>query len=71
MPKVNYNEWMNEDPFHPCLKCGAVDFQLDNKTDLYVCGSCGEVMVEPTLIDNPKRRDGGKKKVRLDEDDWE
>ena len=71
MQKINYDEWINEDPFHPCLKCGSKEFTLDQTTELYVCENCGAVMVEPTLNDNPRRKPLGPKKVRLDEDDWE
>ena len=27
-------------PFHPCLKCGGKEFNMDWDTGLYICGNC-------------------------------
>jgi len=68
MPKINYDEIWGEDPFHPCLNCGATDFYLDPKTELYTCCSCGETLVEPPLSDNPRSKPPKRKKPT--EEDW-
>lgn len=57
MSKVNYEDWASEDPFHPCLKCGANEFSLNVITDLYTCDSCGEVLVAPKESHKKKRPD--------------
>lgn len=67
--KVDYDDWINDDPFHPCLKCGENEFVLDMKTDLYSCVNCGAPMIAPKEPIRKKKM--SKKKVRLDVDDWE
>ena len=47
MPKINYDDWMEDDPFHPCLKCGSEEFEIDYETDLYTCQTCGETLLAP------------------------
>lgn len=69
MSKVNYDDWINEDPFHPCLKCSGEEFQLNLKTDLYTCVNCGEAMIAPK--EPIRKKKAPRKKVRLSDDDWE
>jgi len=67
--KIDYEDWIDEDPFHPCLKCGANDFELNMTTGLWSCSSCGEAMVAPK--EPIRKKKVNKKKVRLDSEDWE
>ena len=53
MPKVTYNDWIEDDPFHPCLKCGSEDFEMDLETGLYKCRDCGSILEAPKP-QNPK-----------------
>jgi len=68
MSKVDYRDWMTEDPFHPCLKCGAEEFKLNWETDIYTCIECGEPLIAPKEPQKKKRL--LKKRPRLEED-WE
>ena len=68
MSKVNYGDWIEEDPFHPCLKCGENEFSLNVITDLYTCENCGEVLVAPK--ESHKKKRPTKARPRLEED-WE
>jgi uncharacterized Zn finger protein (UPF0148 family) len=67
MPKVTYNDWIDEDPFHPCLKCGSNEFYTDSETMLPTCEHCGETLTAPK---HAKPRKVVKKPFRLEED-WE
>ena len=67
MPKINYDDWIEDDPFHPCLKCGSEEFEIDYETDLYTCQTCGETLLAPKKA---KTRKTIKKPFRLEED-WE
>ena len=67
--KIDYEDWIDEDPFHPCLKCGYNEFHMDYETNLYTCSNCGEPMIAPK--EPIKKQKPAKKKVRLDEEDWE
>ena len=67
MSKINYEDWIEEDPFHPCLHCGCEDFSLDMVTELYTCNNCGETLVAPNDSRKKKRP---RKRPRLEED-WE
>ena len=68
MPKVTYDDWIEDDPFHPCLKCGSEDFKMDLETGLYKCRDCGSILEAPKLT---KPRKVHKKPFRLEEEDWE
>ena len=68
MPKVTYNDWIEEDPFHPCRKCGSEDFEMDLETGLYKCIDCGSILEAPKLT---KPRKANKKPFRLEEEDGE
>ncbi len=67
MPKVNYDDWIEDDPFHPCLKCGSEDFEMNFETNLYTCRDCGMVLLAPK---QSKTRKSPKKPFRLEED-WD
>ena len=71
MPKINYDDVWEEDPFHPCVYCGEKEFALDPLTQLYTCCNCGETMVEPTLTNNPKKKNQTHKRKKMDAEDWE
>tara|TARA_R110000803_G_scaffold59729_15_gene118630 strand:+ start:4428 stop:4634 length:207 start_codon:yes stop_codon:yes gene_type:complete len=68
MSKVNYEDWASEDPFHPCLKCGSKDSNLNMITDLYTCNNCGEALIMPK--ESHKKKRPVKNRPRLEED-WE
>lgn len=68
MPKVTYNDWLDEDPFHPCLKCGSEEFYLNLETNLYHCENCDECLVAPKEPSKPRK--SVKKPFRFSED-WE
>jgi DNA-directed RNA polymerase subunit RPC12/RpoP len=67
MPKVSYDDWMEDDPFHPCLKCGSEEFKMDYETSLYTCQACGETLLAPKQL---KTRKVVRKPFRLEED-WD
>lgn len=67
MPKVTYDDWIEEDPFHPCLKCGSNEFYMNYETMLPTCEHCGETLMAPK---QSKPRKVVKKPFRL-EKDWE
>lgn len=67
MPKVTYDDWIKDDPFHPCLKCGSEDFHLDLETTLYKCNECNSILEAPK---QSKPRKTVKKPFRLEEEDW-
>lgn len=69
MPKINYDDVWDEDPFHPCLNCGCTEFALNPVTELYTCCNCGETMVEPPLTNKPRKKPLKRKK--MDAEDWE
>lgn len=69
MPKINYDEVWEEDPFHPCLKCGEKEFALNPITELYTCCNCGAAMEAPALTNNPRKKPHKRKK--MDAEDWE
>lgn len=51
--KINYNEYDDEmNPFHPCVACGAHEFEMDQATGFYRCKACGEIL---TTQDNSKK----------------
>jgi len=68
MSKLKYEDWIDEDPFHPCLKCGEEDFTMDMTSGLYTCANCGEPLIAPKEPFKPLKK--LKKKARF-EDDWE
>lgn len=70
MSKVNYDDVWDEDPFHPCLKCGGYETTLNRVTTLYSCAMCGEALVAPRKSTKVKTPKPPQKKFRLD-DDWE
>jgi DNA-directed RNA polymerase subunit RPC12/RpoP len=69
MPKVTYDDWIEDDPFHPCLKCGSEDFEMDLETSLYKCRDCGSILKAPTPS---KTRKAVKKPFRFEEEEnWD
>ncbi len=66
--KIDLEDYLEEDPFHPCLKCGHKAFTLNSQTGLYSCESCGAAMTAPEPMQKKKRL--LKKRPRLEED-WE
>lgn len=68
MSKVNYEDVWDEDPFHPCLKCGGYETTLNRETTLYSCATCGEPLVAPKESTKAGKIKHIKKKIRLDED---
>jgi len=56
MGRVNIEEELEKEGFHPCLNCGGDEFSMDWERGLYVCDWCDEAMKSPPMK---------KEKVRL------
>jgi ribosomal protein L37E len=63
MARLKYEDWIEEDPFHPCFTCGEKEFHLED--DIYKCSSCGK----PLETTHPKKK--APKVIRKMKDDWE
>lgn len=62
MPRVDYEEALMDEAFHPCIYCGDNEFYLD--FNIYKCCGCGEVLEAPK---EHKRKEKKKLKKFKDE----
>jgi hypothetical protein len=57
MPRIDYEEALMDEAFHPCIHCGITEFYWD--FDIYKCCGCDIVLEAPKT---PKHKE--KKKLR-------
>lgn len=67
MSKINYEDYLEEDPFHPCLYCGSLNHGVDEE-GMPICLDCGEILEAPEAS-RPFR--GKKTQRKVKESDWE
>lgn len=66
MSKINYEDYLEEDPFHPCMHCGSLHFGYED--GMPVCLDCGEILEAPEASRNSR---GKKTHRKVKESDWE
>jgi len=65
MSKINYEDYLEEDPFHPCLHCGSTEWTYED--GMPVCLECGELLEAP----QPTRKHKGKTTHKVKDQDWQ
>jgi len=53
MPRVDYDEVIMDEAFHPCIHCGDNEFYWD--VDIYKCCGCDEILEAPKTY-KPKEK---------------
>jgi len=65
MSRINLEDYLEEDPFHPCMHCGSTEWTYED--GMPVCLDCGELLEAPHLPRKKKVQPLRKPK----EEDWE
>lgn len=47
MARVNVDRELEDEGFHPCLNCGAIESIMNWETGIWDCCNCGEPIISP------------------------